>query len=208
MRKYRRINRCSSTAEQNIHTFNETCSCSLWLPLDAHLTGDSCPNLVTRHFSAISPGDCSLFSKGNEKVSLRRATKSLQQNKKKTFTGALWLLSSLPFSWAGCAVNRSCPLLELQSVPPSHTQPPAVCVYSPAGDAGGRAAATGQYLMDAGLHPRLAERTSSSAPSQPISSQPIPSHLIPSHPSVFYPSPSQTISAYSSPSHPIPFCPC
>lgn len=104
---------------------------SLWVLISLVI-----PALILSH--AISPGDCSLFSKGNEKVSLRRATKSLQRNKKTTFTAALWLFSSLPFSWAGCTVTRSGSLLELQSVPPSHTQPSAVCVYFPAVDAGGK----------------------------------------------------------------------
>lgn len=119
MRKFWYFNRCFSTAEQNSHTFSETCLRVLWLTLGTHFTSDSCPNLVTHHFSGwLQP----IFQR-KWKSLLETCNKTPTAQQGKTFTAVLWLLSSLSFSWDA---NKSCSLLRLlllSSVPASHTQP-------------------------------------------------------------------------------------
>lgn len=142
MRKY--FNRCFSAAEENIHTFSEpgSCSCSsLWM-----LISPVIPAVILTH--AISLGDWTLFSKGNEKVSLRPATKFLQLNRKKLSQLLGGCSPAFPLAgpvaqWTRAALCRSCPAVW---VPPSHTQPlRAVYLLSCWGYRAGRA--------DAGLHP-------------------------------------------------------
>lgn len=87
----------------------------------------------------ISPDDCSLFSKGNVKDSLRRATKFLQVNRKKLFTTALWPLSSesraFPFGCSVCVANKSAELLLTEAAHASQRftlpHPASPCCGSP-----------------------------------------------------------------------------
>lgn len=125
-------------AEQNVHIFKHAhivCG-ALWMFISPAI-----PALAFSH--TISPGDCSLFSKGNVKVSLRRARKFLQVNRRKLSQPlcGCFPAKAVPFLFAGLFALRtkaqscsSLKLLLLCSVSPSYIQP-LLSVCFPARDA-------------------------------------------------------------------------
>ena len=91
-------------AEQNVHVFKH-----------AHIVCGSLQTFIsqvipTLAFShTISPGDCSLFSKGNVKVSLRLARKFLQVNRRKLSQPLCGCspAKAVPFLFAGLFALRT-----------------------------------------------------------------------------------------------------